>query len=687
MITLAILNLIVAFCAYRLTARVFGFAGKADSLIAWFLSYLAQIIAGELILGIAGRLTVTNLLILNTVVLGLVWSATRTRSDRFPVINAGRIWGLISSRPMLLLVSALLVGFALVKVSVNLVNPPFGWDSLNYHFTFPVEWLKSGTLSTPITVFDDPSPSYYPINGSLFFFWLMAPLRSVFLADLGQLPFFILGFLAVFSLGKKFELDDEYAFYAAALFTLIPNYFKQIEVAYVDVMVGALFLAALNFLVLCAREYSRKNAVMFGVAAGLLAGTKTVALPYAVTLILPFILLSFIRRRRAGTLLCAFVCIACWGGFSYLRNLFETGNPLYPMDWPVFGRHIFKGVMGRGVYGAHFIPSDYRLDKFLFHEGLGAQTILFVLPAVFAALPVALLKKRRKLGWMEGYCLLLPLILFLVFRFLIPLPNARYLYPMLGVGMLSGLYLCSLLRIPRRLLIVLVFVCAVSSVAHAAKHTVLIAGFVVSGSIGMVLFILKKRPVAGGTGLKLKFIHAVACCALIIIALIFIEKNYAAFEFDRYISSRSFSGFWPDATAAWNWLNAHTRGDTIAYAGRPVPFPLYGSGFKNNVCYVSVNAVDPAKLHYFPDGHYNWGTDFESLHINQRERGNYRENARYSLWLENLRRRKAGYLFVYSLHQTKSLLFPVEYIWAQVHQDAFKKVFSNESISIYKIVL
>ena len=146
-----------------------------------------------------------------------------------------------------------------------------------------------------------------------------------------------------------------------------------------------------------------------------------------------------------------------------------------------------------------------------------------------------------------------------------------------------------------------------------------------------------------------------------------------------------YSGFWPDATKAWEWLNRNTQGNNIAYVGRPVPFPLYGTNFKNNVYYVSVNKIEPAKLHYFPNSHYHWDYDFLSLHRSLGAVGNYRADADYIVWLNNLNRRYTDYLFIYSLHQTKNIEFPLEDAWARANPGKFTPVFTNETIHIYKI--
>jgi len=113
---------------------------------------------------------------------------------------------------------------------------------------------------------------------------------------------------------------------------------------------------------------------------------------------------------------------------------------------------------------------------------------------------------------------------------------------------------------------------------------------------------------------------------------------------------------------------------------------LYGSGFKNNVYYVSVNKVQPVKLHYFKNSWYEWGIGFEGLLKSVEQKYNYRGNANYNIWLENLSKMNTDYLFVYSLQQTKTTIFPLEDNWARSHTDRFKSVFSNGTIRIYKII-
>ena len=677
------MNLIAGASAFLLNYRILRFRNFIDSLLSLFIFYFAQIVITEFFLGIWGKLFVQNAVLLNLAIFLAIWSLTRNKESSFCFKIAKEQLSQLLGNKIILFAAAIILAFASVKIIINLVNPPFGWDNLNYHFTFPVEWLKHGNLDNPITISDDFSPTYYPINGSLFFLWLIFPFKNVFLADLGQIPFFALAFLSIYNISEKIGLNKGFSLYAAILFLLIPNFFKQLQIAYVDVMVASLFLVCLNYLISLYQEFSSKNLLLYSMSLGLFLGTKTVALPYSTLLFLPFILLFLKHSNKYYLFIISMLIIIALGGFSYIRNFIETKNPFYPLDFKLFGLSIFKGIIDIGTYRAHFKPEDYSLAKLLFHEGLGVQTILFVLPSIFLALPVTLIKKRKIPGFILMYFLILPLLIYLLYRYIIPLANTRYLYPLLGISMIIAFYTIGILGIPRRLINILVAICVLASMAELAKRQELIASVMLTFLLFFLLppsikYIEQKWAIKKRLLIYLPLVLIVSVLALL-------EKDYVSNEYLRYTSMVKYSGFWPDATKAWNWLNKNTRGNNIAYIGRPVPFPLYGTNFKNNVYYVSVNKIEPAKLHYFPNSHYRWDYDFLSLHRNLEEKGNYRADADYAVWLDNLSRRYTDYLFIYSLHQTKNIEFPLEDAWAKANPGKFSPVFTNETIHIYKI--
>jgi len=681
--TFLFMNSIIGASSFILTYKVFKIPAFVDSLICWFILFCAQIISSELILGIWGALYLRNIILLNLIVLMIIWYAAKNELSSFNLKPFKESLPVLLKNKIILLAACVILCFGAVKIFINLTNPPFGWDSLNYHFTFAVEWLKHANLENPIIISDDPSPSYYPIGGSLFFLWLIFPFKSVFLADIGQIPFFVLTFLATYSISRKICLNKESSFYAAALFLVIPNFFKQLQIAYVDVMLGALFLTCLNSLFLLSKDFSFKGMLLYSMSLGLFLSTKTVALPYSVLLILPFLYLSLKNSSRAYLSIASIFAVIAIGGFSYIRNFVETGNPLYPLDFSLFGKYFFKGVIDAGTYRAHFKIEDYRISKLLFHEGLGFQSLAFILPSTLLALPVALLKKRKTLTFNLAYFLVLPILMYLIYRYIIPLANVRYLYSFLGLGIILGLYTAKNLNIPGRVINILVLLCILSSIGELAKRQELVISIVSTLAVfPAAAFLIKHKPKI----LIKKSLFIPVISILMVILLIVLQRDYGRNEYPRYIKMVKYSGFWPDAARGWDWLNKNTKGDNIAYAGRPVPFPLYGANFKNNVYYVSVNKTEPAKLHYFPGSHYHWDYDFLSLHRNLESEGNYRGGADYSVWLNNLARRNTDYLFIYSLHQTKDLIFPLEDNWAKAHPAKFNLAFVNQTVHIYRII-
>jgi len=683
MAILLLMNLIVGMSAFLLNYKILKFSNFIDSILSLFILYLAQIVSTELLLGIAGILFLQNVILVNFVIFLIVWFVTLNKNYFFGLTDTRGALSELLNNKIILFIITVIAAFASVKIFINLVNPPFGWDNLNYHFTFPVEWLKHGNLINSITVFDDPAPSYYPINGSLFYLWLMFPLKNVFLADLGQIPFFVLALLATYNILRKLRVNREMSSYAAFLFLIIPNFFKQLSLAYVDVMLAGLFLVSLNFLFLADREYSLKNVLLYSISLGLFLGAKTIALPYSMLLFLPFVLLCLKNRQKGYLFIITILVITILGGFSYIRNFIETKNPFYPLDVKLFGQNIFKGVIGINSYRSHFKIEDYRLTKLLFHEGLGVQSLIFVLPAIFLALPLTWIRKRRITDFYLAYVLILPFMIFLVYRYIIPLANTRYLYPLMGVGIITGFYTIKILNIPRGIINILVLVCTLASIAELAKRQELITSIILTSLLLFSLpFLIKRIKQKLAIGNRL-FIWVFS--VFIVFIFLIIEKDYIRNEYPRYVKMVKYSGFWPDAAKAWDWLNSNTQGNNIAYVGRPVPFPLYGTNFKNNVYYVSVNKTEPAKLHYFPNSYYEWGYDFLSLHRNSEAKGNYRSDADYSVWLSNLIRRNTDYLFIYSLHQTKDIAFPLEDGWAKSNFHKFSPVFTNETIHIYKI--
>jgi hypothetical protein len=677
MIDFLLLNFPVIIFSAIAARLYFGSADKADSLLCAALFYFSYIILSEQALGLFNALTVNNLLLINLAVLSAAFLLMRFEDRNLKLTPS--LGKFIASRRydrFDIFFLAVILGFSAVKLSYNLVNPPFGWDSLNYHFTFAVEWLKHADLAVPLVISDNPCPAYYPLNGSLIYLWFIFPFKNVFLADLAQAPFFILVFLSIYNISRKLGVSKQFSFWAAALTTVTPNYFKHLSIAYVDVMVAAWFLVSLNFLLNLSEKLDLKGVVLFGLSLGMLVGTKTIALAYSFILAVPFFYFLFKQKPGRNFIYLAllfFICAVSTGGFSYLRNFIETGNPMYPLILKVWGKVIFGGVMDKANFTAFTSPEEYSLSTLLFHEGMGLGAVLFIIPGIL--LFFFGIFRARKVSVKEIILFTSFILLYLFYRYTFSLPNARYLYPALAMGYILSFYALHNIGFPVKILKWLVVVCFLASMPEMARRRELVASLALTAVLFFTLpYLIKSMP---------RLI--IPSVIVVLLGLAILNSDYIKNEYPRYIKMERYSGFWPDATRAWEWLNNNTSGNNIAYIGRPVPFPLYGSSLKNNVYYVSVNRQDPAKLHYFPNSYYSWGHDFTSLHKSLEDLGNYRSQADYNTWLGNLLKRNTDYLFVYSLHQTEKAEFPLEDGWARNNPEVFQEVFANNTIHIYKI--
>lgn len=685
MMILLLMNFIVVTPMSLLTFKILKFNNLVDSLIALFILYFSEIIIIELLLGIMGKLYLQNIIFLSLVILLIIWLISRTKESSLDFLGARKALFELLNNKFILLGTCVILGFGITKVFVNLVNPPFGWDSLNYHFTFPVEWIKHGRLDNPIVVSDDPFPAYYPINGSLLFLWLLLPLKSAFLADLGQLPFFVISFLAILSISKKLGLGKEYSFFAACLFVMIPNFFKQLGIGYVDIMSAGIFLVALNFILGLKEKFSLMNIIIFAISFGIFIGIKTTNLTYSIFILLPFLYLVLSQKEasitdKIGYTTLFFLLVFIFGCFSYFRNFILTGNPFYPLDVTILGKTIFKGVIDKVTFAARNEQGGYSLAKLLFHEGMGIQSLLVILPGTILALPVNILRNKNK-DLFLNYIITLPLLLYLTYRFILPIPNSRYLYPVLGIGLIVGFYVLNSLKMPLKIIRIIVIISIIVSAFECVRRIELGISFALSFLL-FIMFILflkykRLRIILLSKGVIIPSIFIL----LIVLQILFLD--YKKNEYVRYVKN---SRYWPDATSAWVWLNNNTEGNNIAYVGRPVPYPMYGTNFKNNAYYVSVNSFEPIHLHDLKNSRYSWDNNAENMHRSFEEPNNYRGNADYSVWLNNLHKRKTDLLFIYSLHHTKDIKFPIEEVWVKNHPDKFNLVFSNKTIRIYKLI-
>lgn len=703
------MNGIVLATAFRITRRYYAYLGRRTLIPAVFLFYIAEIVLVETVLGMLGILNLAAVIITTSALLIVAISLTRGPAPKaFPVAE-WRFPGL-NLLTIFLWIAALI--FLAAMAAQALVTPPHGWDSYTYHIHFPISWMKGVGISIIPTPFGDPSVAYSPCNGELFFLWLILPFREDFLANLGQLPFLLIGALGLYGIARRMGIYRDASSWSCLIFIFTPAVVAQAAHAYVDIMFAALFILSLEFLILYRRDGKRSTLFLLAISLGLFYGTKSLALSYGLLILVPLAIV-FLRRRqriiRKAAILAAGLCAL--GGFWYIRNLLVTGNPLYPLTVEVFSGTLFPGMFDRET-----LLRGYPHIKSLAAAAAAVRMILGIPLAclVLCSIPpcaVALIMKKRA-ARASLYILALPFLAVIIFGLLTPAHTPeRFLLISVPFFALYPAYAATINRPLKWILACAVTICLVLTVRQNPYLTGMVKFVCVTAlGLGEGGIPPARRAIACALASAILFpacflspprgLWRTACalCALIAAALslaaasVYFSADSYKYAYRPSSPHTSVAGFGLDDSFkympnpnmlehAWLWLDRETRGGNIAWAGLNIPGALYGTGLKNNITYVSITPHPDWKEHDY-DREFRGRKGYRPP--GTLKPAYYRREADYPAWLDNLRKKDIDYLFVTNLSpQERRYLrrnregFPMEDIWARRHPDVFALIYSS----------
>ena len=218
--------------------------------------------------------------------------------------------------------------------------PPVSRDALTHHLAIPKLWIDNGGIyETPDVVF-----SYYPMNLDLLF-----TLPLIFGNDiLPKYLHFIFGLATGFLLYRfiKHRLNRTYALTGVLLFLSLPVIVKLSITAYVDLGLVFFSTAAIYLLVSWQSNGCRTSSLLIGsaVCCGLALGTKYNALVVFLLMTLMVPCVAVAARQNTNDAHGVNIGVrAIWDGMIFagvaliifspwaIRNIFWTGNPLYPL--------------------------------------------------------------------------------------------------------------------------------------------------------------------------------------------------------------------------------------------------------------------------------------------------------------------------------------------------------------------
>ena len=313
--------------------------------------FFGQIVATEFILGVTSQLYSPLLALLNVLIaVSLLFLVYRTHGHKpFKRYLAGLIAtpksALRHSKSDLFFTALCVLGglFLAWILFIGVLFPPLDWDGNAYHLAYVAQMLQNHSI------FDDPSSLAwmmgYPKGGELLQGWTMLLTRDDTLADLSQVPFLLLGIVALYGIACNLGVRKNSARYAALLFLFTPAVLNQLPTAYVDIMLTASFFAALALIT--QKKYHKLDLLLIGICFSFLISIKASGVYMCAILMLPLLWNLYqehgLRLKQYLTPALFVIVPLSVGLFWYIKNLVLYGSPLYPFGFNVAGHTIFKG--------------------------------------------------------------------------------------------------------------------------------------------------------------------------------------------------------------------------------------------------------------------------------------------------------------------------------------------------------
>jgi hypothetical protein len=589
---------------------------------------------------------------------------------------AARSWAIAREHPALSLIALHAAGSELLR---GLLRPPLAWDSLMYHLVLTGTWLRDRNL---FPVFGNIPINYYgyvPANGSVWFWWWMAPSHSELYVNLAPLPHWLLLGLAVGGVARQLGARRHWPL-ASFLVLLTPTVVRFVATQYVDIFLGATLVAAAFFALRWMREPGWGFAILAGAGLGLGAGAKVLGIPYGLALAgLAVVLARGSWGRRAGQLAVALLVAALLGSYFYVRNVALGAEPLAiacektssgpeNANNPTIPRkNSVVDLWGPMIHEGQLVDAFLGLTKPTSVElGVGPQA--FVLLLVALLLPFGLGRER----WRENLVVSAQIWAELAFWLMVPFAkahhvyaNVRYLIPGIGLAFAGAAALGERRKVSDGWMqgIAIAFLAQGMLQLHAEMPREV--------RVAMGLADLAAVALAVSPGLRLAARRrrlALAAVALAVLGAPFLagfrvrdRPRALAKEFTAHMTSARFFA------AAWGWLDQNAGDGAVAVSTMPnnyFNYPAMGLRLERDVRYVNVNAADHPLAVQYPECQPR--VDFSP-----------------DAWIANLGKHHIRWVL---LSRYPGFSYPPEQAWADANPRLFAPRFSDSTNLIYEFL-
>ncbi len=486
----------------------------------------------------------------------------------------------------------------------------------------------------------------------------------------------------------------------------MPQTFRQIGVPLVDAFFTLTFVTSIYFLQEFWKTKSIKDIFLFSISAGIFIGTKYLGVPYIFPLALIAIIITWLKFKNKKTFAISTTVMGITtfitGGFFYIRNWLDTGNPLFPVEVNLLGQKIFEGYHGLTEKLINYsllknVTSLETFKEFLYGfflmTGLPSILIFIASISLLGIFIISIIKKKKAQIAITGLAGSL-LLFYLFFYFKSPytynnlIPNVRYAMMFLLIGCLTVGYVFSNIKKIKPILFPLSMIIFITNLAFLILKTP--ESIIKNDKILIDYEIFTKYPEILAIALAIMILFII----MLISASLIKKKKYRHIVIGTFISiiilstfllqetipqkeafTQHYAEFWHESQIHPSnyeilttsiWLDKAAPKENIAYTGFNFHYHLFGRDLQREVDYININECAECKYFDYKDSP-------ESI----------RRDPNYENWIKNLESKEKEYLII-APNATEGVK-SWEYEWVEKNPTKFTKVHETKEVKVYKI--
>ena len=313
-------------CIYLYTKSKYA-QPLSQIIIVCFLLFSTQIIITQLVLGILGALTNTNLAALNFILSStFIYFSRENLNDTYSLIvqdiKSVNTWIKKTYAPYNTFLYIMLIMVTIWIVLAAYLLPPRAIDDITYHLTTIIEFIKHNKIF--ILPIEYRPHVTMPLNAEFLFMWPLIFFNNDYSVGVVQYIVALIGIVVIYRFSRLFSINSKISSFVALLFIFTPVVLAQSGAAYIDIIVSIFFLIALYF---STKYYlSGENYYLYlaALSIGLLSGMKYNVLLLALSL--QILIIPNAIKSGKKNLIIYITLIIVSGGYWYLRNFIEFGS-------------------------------------------------------------------------------------------------------------------------------------------------------------------------------------------------------------------------------------------------------------------------------------------------------------------------------------------------------------------------